>query len=113
MGRQKLFNSAAERQRAYRKRQQALKEYWQTNAGPVDSVATRKSPRSPSRPKRAAALLAEVEKLQQEYETWQAAIPEPLQDGEQATRLAEAIEQLATIAELLSDLSLPRGFGRD
>jgi hypothetical protein len=112
MGRQKLFTTDAERQRAYRKRQLALREYWDTYHQPAPAE-TPKNRRPVPRTKRVLALIAEVQKLQQEYERWHASIPEPLQDSEQATRLSETIEQLATIADMLSDLQLPRGFGRD
>jgi hypothetical protein len=54
-----------------------------------------------------------VVQLFDEYEDWLAALPESLQDSDQATRLTETIDQLAAVIDLLSDIDPPRGFGRD
>jgi len=54
-----------------------------------------------------------TEDLQHEYESWYESLPEALQDGPQAERLAEAIEQLEAAADILSGITPPRGYGRD
>jgi len=58
-------------------------------------------------------LTADVQQLHQEYEQWLESLPESLQDTEQANRLTETVEQLATVLDVLSDLNPPKGFGRD
>jgi hypothetical protein len=60
-----------------------------------------------------AAIESEVAGLLQEYEGWLEALPPSLADGDQATKLAETIEQLAAISELIAEVVSPRGFGRD
>jgi hypothetical protein len=60
-----------------------------------------------------AAVESEVTGLLQEYESWLEALPPSLADGEQATKLAETIEQLAGVSDLLAEIVPPRGFGRD
>jgi hypothetical protein len=106
MARKRLFENHAERQRAYRDR--LAERLNGQNPAPTPKVR-----RSPSRPARVAALIAEVERLKQEYERWLESLPEPLQEGDQADRLRDTVEQLEAIGELLSDLDPPRGFGRD
>jgi hypothetical protein len=101
-----IYASNAERQKAYRDRQA------ETRSKPRVPTAP-KPRRQPSRPARLAALLAAVAELQSEYQVWLEAIPEALQDGEQAARLTETIEALENVAELLSQIEPPRGFGRD
>lgn len=107
MGRTREYQSAADRQRAYRER---LRE------GAAVASLTRKSqapPKRKSRLVRLAAIEIEVRSLLREYETWLAALPESLAESEQAARLAEAIEGLGAIAEALGEIDPPRGFGRD
>lgn len=104
MGREKRYASGAERQRAYRLR---LRDAQHNSAPP----ATRRRP--PSRPARLAAIQFELEQLHGEYEQWLAALPESLEDSDQALRLSETVEQLQAILDQLSDLQPPRGFGRD
>jgi hypothetical protein len=59
------------------------------------------------------ALCNAAEQLQGEYQAWLDSLPEPLQEGDQATRLTETIEALEAVVDLLSQLEPPRGFGRD
>jgi len=107
MGRQRVFKNDAERQRAYRKRLAAKMN------GNVAVIPVVKRRRAPSRPKRLAAVIREVQDLHQEYEHWFESFPEPLRESEQADRLAEVIGQLESVIDLLSDISPPKGFGRD
>lgn len=103
MGRIKVYANATERQRACRAR--ALK--------PKPPAASPRTKRPLSRPKRLAAVEQQVQLLIEEYENWADSLPESLADSSQANMLAETIEQLTTVAELLSEISPPRGFGRD
>ena len=105
MGRQKRFETSAERQQAYRLRLAEKQKH--------STTATPKLRRPPSRPARIAALEVQVQQLHDEYEHWFASVPEGQQEGELAERLSHTVEQLAAILELLSDLDPPRGFGRD
>ena len=106
MGRHKVFATHAERQRAYRIRQIAAQD------SPPDPPPPKKR-RPPSRLARLRAVVAEVEILLEEYQEWHNSLPESLQDSEQATRLAETVEQLESIASQLSEVNPPRGFGKD
>lgn len=105
MGRPRLYATPADRQAAYRLRSAALDK----NA----AQASTRPRRQPSRPTRLAMLVQMAEDLQHEYETWLESLPEALQDGDQAARLAETIEQLQAVVDLLSEVTPPRGFGRD
>ncbi|GEM_PF-539299 len=105
MGRHKVHNSPAERQRAYRLR-------LRSGQSPV-RVVTPTNRRPPSRLKRLAALLDEAQRLQEEYVGWLESLPEALQDTDVANRLREVVGQFAAVAELLSEIAPPRGFGRD
>lgn len=115
MGRSRIYASAAERQRAYRQR--LATKYAGTPpqpAGPGPSAGGEsRRRRQPSRPARLTAVRSAVVQLFDEYEDWLASVPESLQDSEQAQRLTETIDQLATVIDLLSDIDPPRGFGRD
>lgn len=106
MGRRRLYASDAERQQAYRRR---------SSAGLATAAASPKTPRrrQPSRPARLACLHRAIEDLKGEYEAWLESVPEPLQDGTLADRLTETIEQLDSVVELLADVQLPKGYGRD
>lgn len=103
MGRTRQHASAAERQRAYRQRL----AYRRPEATPPPR------PRPPSRPRRLAALSAGVQQLRDEYQEWLSSLPESLGDSRQAQVLAEAVEQLEAVVDLLSEIQPPRGFGRD
>lgn len=107
MGRTREYQSAADRQRAYRER---------VRAQAVATSPTCKNPAPPrrkSRLMRLAAIEDEVRSLLGEYEAWLAALPGSLAESEQAARLAVAIEGLGAIAEALGEIDPPRGFGRD
>jgi hypothetical protein len=51
--------------------------------------------------------------LKGEYDEWLDSLPESLQDGTTAERLAETIEQLEAVYDLLVEIQPPRGYGRD
>jgi len=104
MGRTRFYANATERQRAYRAR---------TPKAAQATPPTRKKTRPPSRPKRLAAIDQQVQSLLSEYESWAESIPDSLADSGQATLLAETIEMLTNVADLLSEINPPRGFGRD
>ena len=106
MGRNRAYQSAADRQRSYRERLRARL------AGEPPAQRPRQ-PRRPSRPSRLAAIERDVTSLLQEYEDWLETVPPSLADSDQATKLTETIEQLAAVTELLAEIEPPRGFGRD
>ena len=103
----KLYNSKAEKMRAYRARLQARLE----GQAPPLPPPTKKRP--PSRPARLMVLEMAVRDLQGEYEQWLERLPENLADSDLAERLQETVEQFDTVADLLSESQPPRGFGRD
>lgn len=105
MARPRLYASAADRQAAYR-----LRLADQSGAVPHEPSKPR---RPPSRPARLAQLLRAAEDLLHEYEAWLESLPEALQEGDQGERLGEAIEQLDTVVGLLSEITPPKGYGRD
>ena len=106
MSRSRLYANDAERQRAYRHRLAA--------AQPRQEPPTPIRPgRPPSRPARLAALQGEASRLRDEYESWLGKLPDSLADTDQAQLLSEAVEQLQAVVDLLEDIQLPRGFGRD
>ncbi len=88
----------AERQRRFRERRAA--------GVPVQE---RRPPRTPPRPRRWAAALAELRTLQAEYEAWRDQLPESLADA----RTAELVEGVCDVDLDALDVELPRGFGRD
>jgi len=111
MSRIRVYLNAAERTRAYRLRLLAAAQESSALA-PVEPQQPKRQ-RTVSRPKRLATLLVEAQCLQQEYEHWLEVLPESLQDTDLAARLAETIEQLAAVADLIAEIQPPRGFGRD
>ena len=87
----------AERQRRFRERRAA--------GVPVQE---RRPPRTPPRPKRWPAALAEFRTLQAEYEAWRDQLPESLANS----RTAELLEGVCDVDLDALDVELP-GFGRD
>jgi PHD/YefM family antitoxin component YafN of YafNO toxin-antitoxin module len=55
----------------------------------------------------------EIQALLQEYEEWLEALPESLHSSSLAERLRETVDQLTQAIDVLSQIELPRGFGRD
>ena len=109
MGRQRVYNNPAERQKAYRERAALNRGH---PSHPPRPVATKRH-RPLSRPKRLAAIERELRALTAEYQTWLANLPEFLDDSDQAELLTVTIEQLTDATDLIADITLPRGFGRD
>lgn len=108
MGRKRLHENAAERQKAYRSRIQNLTA--ETLSSPK---STRASKKKASRPARLGAIQNEVRTLLGEYEDWLSQMPESLAGSGQADRLSATIEMLTEAADLLSSVEPPLGFGRD
>jgi hypothetical protein len=104
VSRKRIYANVAERQKAYRQRAVAPEPARATNTCNVRTV---------SRPKRLAAALVTITNLQQEYEQWRDRLPEFQEGSEQETKLTETIELLEQALELLMDIQLPKGFGRD
>lgn len=65
----------------------------------------------------AVKALDELMSIQEEYETWQAAMPESLQDTETYRKLEEVtgidIESALQTVQEADGADLPLGFGRD
>ncbi len=101
MGRNRLHANNADRQMAYRLR------IAQTARTPS------KGRRPTSKPKLLAMVQRVTDELQSEYEGWLESLPESLRETAQAERLEETIEQLTAVADLLSEIQLPKGYGRD
>ena len=106
MGRQRIYDNPAERQKAYRERATL-------NRGLSPPPATTKRHRPLSRPNRLAAIERELRALTEEYQMWLANLPEFLDGSDQAELLTVTIEQLTDATDLIADITLPRGFGRD
>jgi hypothetical protein len=70
-------------------------------------------PRKPSRPVRLQRATCTLEDLLADYEDWQTNLPESLQDTATAVALAETIDNLQQVVDLLNATTPPRGFGRD
>ena len=106
MARARIYANSAARQKAYRERATS-------NRAPPPPTAARAKNRPPSRPSRLAVIEKGLRALLTEYETWLNHLPEFLEDSHQAELLNDAIEQLTTAADLIADITLPLGFGRD
>lgn len=106
MGRQRIYNTPAERQKAYRERATLHRGH------PSKPVAP-KANRPLSRPKRLVAIERELRALVEEYQTWLDNLPEFLDGSAQAELLTATIDQLEDATDLIADVTLPRGFGRD
>ena len=102
MGRKRIYNNAAERQKARRERVAA--------GVPVISP---KAEKKVSRPARLTAIGSAIKSLLTEYRGWLDRLPQSLVDGEQSSLLSDTIEKLETMADVLEDITPPRGFGRD
>jgi hypothetical protein len=105
MGRKRLYSDSAERQRAHRAR---LRD--SLNSPVLPPI---RQPRKRSRPARLAAVEDEIRCLLDEYQDWLDRLPDSLQESGQAQNLADTIESLSSAADLLAELTPPRGFGKD
>ena len=103
MARSRLYESPAERQKAYRLRKAEQGET------PPPQVQKR---RPLSRPKRLITVISEVASLQAEYETWRDRLPESMLGTEQEEQLTETIDLLQEAVEVLGQINPPLGFGR-
>jgi len=65
-----------------------------------------------SRPQRVKSIINELVGLSGEYDHWLNRMPENLLESELASELEETITQLEEVVDILSQLDLPRGFGR-
>lgn len=106
MARERIYANSTERQKAYRERVTLHR------AHPPAPPTPEKS-RQPSRPKRLAAVERELRTLTSEYESWLDNLPEFLEGSDLSELLSQAIEHLTDMADLIADITLPRGFGRD
>ena len=110
MGRPRFYESAAERQKAYRERlAAALKSGMPTAPTPPPQPKRR----PPTRPARLEQCISVLQDMTADYEGWLEATPETLQETPLAEKLAEAIQQLQDAIDLLNEIDLPKGFGRD
>ena len=105
MGRKRLYANDAERQQACRERVQAAREA-------MPAILCTKL-RLPSRPARLAAVIAELQRLQQEYAAWLDRLPDNFTGGDLSDLLEQTIEELGSAQEILENIELPKGFGRD
>ena len=69
--------------------------------------------RKQSRPARLQSAISEIEDLLSDYENWQANLPESLQETQTAAMLNEAVDTFQQVVDLLQEITVPRGFGRD
>jgi len=104
MGRERIYSSSAERQKAYRARART--------PGPAPS-APQKKRREPSRPKQLAEIADRVQRVLASYEDWRDQLPESIEGTSQADKVADTIEKLSAVADLMADIDPPLGFGRD
>ena len=104
MGRNRVYASAAERQKAYRGR---------TATGQPIAAESKATGRRPSRPARLRALIIAILALKTEYEGWHARLPDFREGSDEETRVTETIELLDQAADTLSEIEPPRGYGRD
>ena len=104
MGRKRTYPTAADRLKAFRLRKKV--EQPEKSQGPAKVKA-------PSRPARLLFVNRELRALLDEYQQWRDNLPEPFLESDLAQKLDETIEQLAEATELLEEIDLPKGFGRD
>ena len=90
----------------------AIAEYVGTASGGASPRLIRSS-RKATRLERLERLRDSVRALLDEYENWQSSLPENLSGSATGERLAETVEQLEQVVELLDAVEAPRGFGRD
>ncbi len=102
MGRPRKYSSPAQRQQAYRARQQADHQ----------APPPRRLPKPRSRAVRLLAGEDELRDLAEGYLTWRDAMPENLSTSQLADDLEQLVEQLENLADEVGALDPPRGFGR-
>ena len=104
MGRNRIYASAADRQKAYRDRTATCQ--------PISPKPT-PTGRRPSRPARLRALITDILALRTEYEAWRDRLPDFREGSDEETRVTETIDLLDQAADILSEIEPPRGYGRD
>lgn len=62
---------------------------------------------------RLSAAVAAVRKLQEEYQQWLDSLLDFQEGSELEERLTETIELMDQALEVLAEIQLPKGFGRD
>lgn len=97
---QAMYNTAAEKQKAYRDRLRAQ--------GLALAPLRPKVPKRPSRTARLAAIEAALRELAVEYGTWLEALPDNLAESQLADQLSEIAERLDAIADEVGELEPPR-----
>jgi hypothetical protein len=103
--RQRLHESNAEKQRAYRARVRGVTTPVAVAENRGNSV---KKARQPTRPARLQRLIQETEELADEYRSWHEAIPANLSDGPLADQLDDTITRLEAVAGQLAEIEPPR-----
>lgn len=105
----RLYESPAEKQKAYRERMRVRHVHPPPEIRTfVSPLPPKPKPRNPSRPARLLHIEAELRKLASEYQEWRDATPENLAEGQLAQELEEAIGQLEAIADDVADIEPPR-----
>lgn len=66
-----------------------------------------------TRPKKLADIEQKIRQLLVSYEGWRNQIPESLAATSQADKIDDTIEKLNAVADILGEIDLPLGFGRD
>ena len=97
----RLYATDAERQRAYRERQRAMR------ATALPPATVRNSP-EPSRPARIQTLLDEARKLASEYQHWRDRLPANLAEGQTAAQRDEVLAQLDEVTSTLDAIDPPK-----
>jgi hypothetical protein len=103
MGRERIYASAAERQKAYRTRALTV----------TPKPPPPKRSRQTSRPKQLTEIENKLQALLASYEDWRDQVPDSLEGTAQAEKLADTIEKLCAVVEMMADIDPPLGFGRD
>lgn len=105
MGRKRIYANAADRQKAHRQRAAG-------EASPAPSAGQAKQKKL-TRPMRLSAAVAAVRELQEEYQRWLDSLLDFQEGSELEERLTETIELMDQALEVLAEIQLPKGFGRD
>ena len=108
MGRNRKYNNAADRLKAFR-----LRVKLGTAPGLAQPSSGKRTAKTISRPARLLALQNGAQALLDEYQAWRDNLPESLQESGLASKLDEAIDKFTDVTDTLADIDLPKGFGRD
>jgi hypothetical protein len=108
MGRPRLYDNDAERQRAFRERRAELIERVKKS-----NLVPKKPSRPLARPARLQRAINELAELASEYEAWLENVPEHLGDSAQAEKATAAVDCLHEVLDTLAGIDVPKGYGRD